>query len=788
MGRNSGPGGSVTASLVAEVQVLDLRGRLDSRPHGAVGRVVVLDHAASLVEHWDTYIALADDREVTGVICLAIGEPSSAATGNGVHSSVVLRVPAVLTQSGGAVLWVGDEQGVHWGPRANQPIPLRSRTDELTGLDRLVIALCVEEVFDEVAAKVQDMPGRVASPGLELFSVAVSSHLGAARDAAVEQLVRVWHDRTPTQILHDTIDDLARGPQARPGADLDGKGKVGGPREQAMKTRTIAADLVRAAGSLRLFTGNKDRAGERPGPVLGHVAERSGSSAATYREQAAILVDRIDGQLRRGDTTIPQVVEMGVREPVPVAAEQVVEDLRPAIAGHLAQEPSLPTLARHLRKAAAALEPAGCPGVADAVRGTGRPSLARSLPKSMQWPVSPLLLPLVLLTCAVAAFAPDPPWLGWIVGLLAVLAWFVPAWMLLARWPQQGGELEPGEASVPVALSFGVAGIVGAVAGAVAARYAADIAALDRFGLFDIPTRWRVILVVAAFLLTALAVWSSWSLAAARLRKRMGTRELELVHGRVSELVDGVVGREWVPSARHRRLASALNETADGLHELGVRLAEELDARPPHGPERLFSRPPNRYTPAALPSAVPGAIGTELHDVVLDDLLRIVRVGLDPAWYAVHRGRRAQAGEYRRRLDRLLREYDDHVYHLGLMTLPRPVDGREPPPDETRRLELLRQVWGEAPQARAILRTPPFDDLTQLCSARQLGDLSTYEEPVMVRFAPVQVRQVLVGLDGRDAAVYASCVWTARAELAGVVRLLELQAGARETIPVGGRR
>jgi hypothetical protein len=616
----------------------------------------------------------------------------------------------------------------------------------------------------------------------------VSGHLAAARDAAVEQLVRVWHDRAPTQVLRDTIDDLARGPQARPGADLDGKGLVGSPRDRANKTRTLAADLARDAGSFRLFTGDKDRGGARPGPALGRVVEQSGTFTMTYRKEAATLLDRIDGQLRRGDTTVPQVVEMGVREPVSVTPEQVVEELRPAVAAHLAQEPSLPTLARHLRRSAAVLEPAGCHGAADTVRATGEPSLARTLPKATQWPVSPLLLPLVLLTCAVATLAPGPLWLGWIVGLLAVLAWFVPAWLLLARWPQQHGELEPGEASVPAGLSFGLTGIIGVVLAAAAARYAADIAALDRLGLFDLPTRWRVYLVVAAFLVTAVAIWLSWGVVAARLRRRLGTRELADVHRQVSGIVDEVVGGQWVPSARRLQLTSSLNETADGLHEIEVRLRQELEPRLENGRRRLFSRPPNRYTPAALPSAVPSAIGAELHGVVLDDLLRIVRVSLDRAWYALLNSRRAHAGEYTDRLERLLQEYDDHVYDLGLMTLPRPVDDREPPPDPQKRLELLRRVWGEAPQARATLRTPPFDDLTQLCAARQLGDLSTYGEPVMVRFAPAQVRQVLVGLDGRDAGTYASLVWTDRAELAGVVRLLELQAGARETIAVGGRR
>jgi hypothetical protein len=391
-----------------------------------------------------------------------------------------------------------------------------------------------------------------------------------------------------------------------------------------------------------------------------------------------------------------------------------------------------------------------------------------------------------VLTCLVATVVPTPPWLGWIVGVLAALAWFVPAWLLLGRWPQEHGEIELGEAVVPATLSFGLAGIAGIALGALAARYLADIALLDF--LPDLPTRWRVTLAVAAFLVTALAVWSSWRLAAARLRKRLGTRELVNVHRGVSQLVDDVVGPEWVQSARRRQLAAALHETADGLREIELRLRQEIEDRPENTVKPLFTRPASPYTPAALPSGVRSAIGTELSGIVLDDLLRIVRVTLDRAWFLTLHGRRAEPFEYRERLEGLLREYDDHVYRFGLMTVPRPVDDREQPPDAEKRVRLLERVWGTARQGRATLRTGPFDDMTQLCSPRQLGDLYNYRDPVMVGFAPVQVRRVLTGSDGWDATTFTSFVWTDRAELAGVVRLLELQAGARETIAAGGAR
>ena len=62
----------------------------------------------------------------------------------------------------------------------------------------------------------------------------------------------------------------------------------------------------------------------------------------------------------------------------------------------------------------------------------------------------------------------------------------------------------PGDAALYVGLSFGLAGIVGSVLGAVAARYLADITLLCF--LPGLPTRWRVFLVVAAFLLIAVSV------------------------------------------------------------------------------------------------------------------------------------------------------------------------------------------------------------------------------------------------------------------------------------------
>jgi hypothetical protein len=195
-------------------------------------------------------------------------------------------------------------------------------------------------------------------------------------------------------------------------------------------------------------------------------------------------------------------------------------------------------------------------------------------------------------------------------------------------------------------------------------------------------------------------------------------------------------------------------------------------------------------TARALPDGVARAVPAELQAVVRDDLVWIVRAALERARRATESGNPTVRDVYQRRTVGLLSAYQEHLSDRGLLTLPVFEGLREPSPSPTARDRLLEEVWGEAPRAREVLRMRDTDAMTQLCSGAQLGDLSTYGESVMIRFAPKPVRHILTGAGPHDQATdhLAEMVWTTRAELVGVLRLITLQPGAREVVHSGGAR
>ena len=136
--------------------LLDLRsGPADLR------RLLVLDDTALLVEHAPVFERLVTARRVEDLLCVAVGpRPGNDRT---------LRLPGNLggTQGSG-VLWVSDPDGIDWRMGA-AAVALGHPVGSVSGLDRLVEMLRVEEIFDRVhKIFITKMPGRVASPGLRL--------------------------------------------------------------------------------------------------------------------------------------------------------------------------------------------------------------------------------------------------------------------------------------------------------------------------------------------------------------------------------------------------------------------------------------------------------------------------------------------------------------------------------------------------------------------------------------------------------------------------------------------
>lgn len=731
------------------VRRLDLRDWPGGEPPAMVGRVIVLDDAASLLDHWDVYLSLVGDRQVTGVICLAVGESTVAPEENGAREPVVLRIPNVLPNGGGAVLWIGDVHGVSWGAARDQPRPLGSARG--ISLDQLLAALEVPEVFDAVRHEVRELPGRAASPGLALFSGATDpDELAEARASAVRELTTVWPEQPAPQDLQDSIAKLGADPRQPTGAVLGPP--VAADKQTANKQLRRAEEIAQALGSPRLLYGP-----DRPGQSLALAVARAGGAAEQYRNALGELLNRIDGQLRRGDTTVAHVVEKGVQQPFPLSPPAVAEGLRTAVHQQLSQEPSLPTLGGQLRRAAAAKQPQGCPNQLEQLRLMG--PLQRELPASRRWPIPLIVLPLVVLTCAVVAFAVRGSPLAWVLGAAVALGWALPGWVLLAHWPRPQGERGLDGAALPAFVAYFLVGLLGTAVGVVATRVS---------GPFVPSSLTRQLLIAGAIVVVAATVVLSWRRTARRLVNAVALPDLGAAIKQMTKLANEVVTDEWQPSEGKRVLARALNEAADGLLEISQAL-QHASTRPAAQPH-LITPDDSEFVPGRIPRALPA----ELLAVVREDLVALSVSALAPAWRATESGRRTDTGTYTRRTERLLAEYDAHVRRAGLMSLP--ISGN----DSDLRSQLLARMWSESPAAREAVRIRGAEDMVQLCNGRQLSDLSGYGEPSMVRFAPESVRPILEPDHAHrgDEPQGLQVVWTTTTELAGALRLLPMRPAA----------
>ncbi|MGH3814483.1 MAG: hypothetical protein ACRDUV_18855 [Pseudonocardiaceae bacterium] len=720
--------------------LLDLRGWLGGSLPELWGNVVVLDDVESMMAHHEEYYALVSNPEVLGVVCVAVGVPPTPDNG------VLLRLPKVLPHGEGIVLWVGDQHGVHWGPRDNRPRPVEAVPP--SGLDLLVAALRMPEVFDQVVACVAEFPERTAGPGLRVVSGSVdSADLATARADAVRSLTTPSTGRPVAEEVVDAARRIVACPEAGETALLRADGAVYAAREDARRQVHAAEQLAVSLETMRAVGG-----AQRPGPAIGPATVQAAERVDQYRELIVELLGRIDGNLRLGKPPTQSVVELGVGRPAPVSREDIATGLRELVEASLATEPSHADVLADLRWTVATIRPQGCPDVLKQVEGVGR--VRREVPAFRAWPLSLWWLPLVLLSSAAGGFLPGTAWLRYLLGALFALAWWLAGWLLLARRPDTYGECGFGRATAQGVGTYGVVGVVGAVGGVFAARYL-PFASVR-------PATVVAVLALAALMLVVVTVMS-WRSAARHFVAQLGLSQLRDILGQLTEDVQRTVAFEWLPSARRQVLAEAVAEVAAGLDEEMRTMASATS--------RLFTdlaRPAGAT--AVAPEEIMRPVAPELFAVVRGDLVGIALTALKPAWRAVETGHRAPSGGYAQRTERLVGEYAEHVATAGLMALPPATTDRAP------RDRYIARTWSESSAVSDTLRTDGEDDMVQLCRSQQLNYLRAGDGLSTLRFAPAPVRQALEA-EGRRFQPSTGIVWTESGELAGSVRLLPLRAG-----------
>ncbi|WP_157440416.1 hypothetical protein [Actinokineospora inagensis] len=717
----------------SEVVVVDLR-HGGSPPSSPAGGVVVVDSADQLAVHAEVYLSLVGADMVTDVICVAVGE---SGTGDPLDG-VVLTMPPALRHA--TVLWVGDPVGVEWAPEHTVPRPAARPGEDL---DALVAALRDPTLFDRVVAAAEELPAAAASPGIRLVSHAVDrTELAEARAAAVRSLCAA--DQPATDDISVTIRQsfLLGGHE---GAVLTGP--VRDARVEALRRLADVAALAKQVGTPQALLGTA-----RPTGSIATQTAWAGQAAENYRLGVGELLNRMDGQLQVGHPSVDAVRELGAPAPRDVDGHEIAGALRQAVDARLAAGAALPTVSRELRQLAASAKPQGCVSALDQVAAIGPLSL--SLPEFRRWPIPILALPLIFLTCAAVAFLLGPGWTGWLAGALLASGWTCAGWLFLARRP--GPEGEPGFGTVvPAALSvYGLSSLVGAVAGALPRGLVTELARPL------MPELVADLLAVAVVLVSAVVVAFSWRGAVRQWRAAFAIDGVRTAIGELTTVADDTTAREWLPLLRRRATAAAAAEVAAGLDEVAGTLVDTGD--------QLFP-PPALSVPGGQQMARP--VPRELYTVVRGDLVDLARTALQPAWPAAESALRANPGVYAARLERLVDEYSTEVRRRGLLS------STTHSSDNSTRDDMLNRTWQESPDALAALRTHAGADMTQLCAGGQLRYLSTAVEPVLVRFAPAQLRRALsrdsvhTGLAGDP-----SVVWSEGGEFVGALRLLPLRA------------
>ena len=249
-------------------------------------RLLVLDDTALLVQHAPVYEWLATARRVEDVLCVAVGHR----TGN----SRVLELPGFLGHvQGFPVLWVSDPSGIDWRMAASA-IAVRSRPGRGSGLDLLIELLSVKEVFDRVCRTiVEEVPGRLASPGLRL---AGADDEGAMFTAALAMAIRSLCEPADGQNADWPLSALL--PLRVGGAILDEGGPLAGYRDKVGESVAAALDALKRLTGLGTILRRGD------GGAHTHIIE-AGNALADLRDLVAQLLrdanttDELTGNQRR---------------------------------------------------------------------------------------------------------------------------------------------------------------------------------------------------------------------------------------------------------------------------------------------------------------------------------------------------------------------------------------------------------------------------------------------------------------------------------------------------------
>ncbi len=156
-----------------------------------VGRVLVIDDAATFARHAPAYQHLVVAPTIGKLLCLTVGAPADP---------TAIDLPKAATSRNAAVLWVGDPRGVAWHLGLTTTTKLAEGGADPDGsgtLAELADTLAEPPVFDRVFGAISELDGHVAAaallpavrwPALDLMRLAEEQVAGGGPAGIVEVL------------------------------------------------------------------------------------------------------------------------------------------------------------------------------------------------------------------------------------------------------------------------------------------------------------------------------------------------------------------------------------------------------------------------------------------------------------------------------------------------------------------------------------------------------------------------------------------------------------------------
>ncbi len=672
-------------------------------------RIVVVTDTADLAEDFAEFGHLYVER--LNVICVVVG--ATAKTDSGAQ----LRLPAVLAQDGSAVLWVGDPRGVVWSPDLVRGLP--PAADARAGLDELVEALTIRDVFDEVVERARKIPHATASPGLHT----VSGYIEPGQVAAA-----VWQ-AVPRLTAQSGVVDIVTPPVPEDRPDDTGFVIEGSELDRAWGD---AARHARYADeSVRRLSGWAGLLGLEDATAARHAVVAAGHELDAFADVVRTAAEEISTRTRTGGSSSVALSDLGLPPKLPVEPEEVAGRLRTRVSDELRGGRSLTELAAGLRGGATWLAPGGARQIDRRLAEAYPAELAGRLKEPAafrRWVVPPVALFLAALGIGVSALLPDPFWwLGPVLGL----AWVFGVLRVSLSRPRVG---EPTLVRVLPAVAHAVA----VTAGVVGARLVP----------FSPPVELVAPVTVAAVVGLAVLLGVSWRRAVVEWRSALATADAEPAANRIRAVLEDLVDRGWRQADRLRFWSDAMRTVAGALDDAAGVLR---DIAAEGDPEPVVVE-----NPLVAP-------------VVADDLADLALEVLVPCWtgLASRRGLETVGLGVGDRVRQLFGEYRMHLADRGVQAAP--AFGRA---DGNREL-LISETLRRVPEMQAVTQRTGREEMRQLCAPRDLAELRHEAKDIqIVRFAPLPAQPHLA--ESAVDALLETC-WTASTLAAGVVRLVPLR-------------